>query len=75
MWNAVPMILDGQNRRHEMKLSNLLHLITDTSNVKIFSDGLEIAEYNGRDSIPNELNNRLVASIHSGNNYIGIEIV
>ena len=57
-----------------MKLIDLLFIISDESNVKIFKGGEEIAEYNGRDSIPNELNDCIVNSVYSGHYFIGIEI-
>ena len=57
-----------------MRLHDLLYLIVDSSNVKIFKDDAMIAEYNGRNSIPRELNNRPVASMYSGDNYIGINL-
>lgn len=51
-----------------MKLIELLELINEHNSVWIFnSDGeMLLATYNGRDSIPNELNEREIISISSG---------
>ena len=50
-----------------MKLIDVLTLISDYTNVRVFdSNKNELARYNGKDSIPEELNDEVVSQIHSG---------
>lgn len=50
--------------KEKMKLIDLLSILTDYTNVKVYEVGSskEIAKYDGKDAIPTELNKR---EIHS----------
>lgn len=53
-----------------MKLIDLLSVISEYANVRVYnSDGKEIARYNQKDSIPNELNDEKVNVIRPGIDY------
>lgn len=67
-----------------MKLIDLLSLIDDYSEVRVYNSEQVIAVYDGKDSIPSELNNCQIVSVfadtpydENGNDYsaIGIEII
>ena len=66
-----------------MTLIQVLELISDNAEVRVFNNqGDEIARYNGKDSIPTELNNEYVDCINAyidycGNGipYVAIELV
>jgi hypothetical protein len=57
-----------------MKLIDILSLVTEETTVKVFEDGEEIAEYNGKDAIPADLNGRPVRNVYAGYYFLGIEI-
>lgn len=57
-----------------MKVIDLLSIITDETRVILFKDGEYCAEYNGKDSIPEEYNGFEIKSINSGYYQIDIDI-
>lgn len=57
-----------------MTVLDILSTITDGTNVEIWQDNEIIASYNGRDSIPEELNDAKVRSITSGYFVLSIEV-
>lgn len=58
-----------------MTLENLLFKILDTTTVIVTEFGEEIARYDGRNSIPTELNNVLVDNITVSENKLYVEIM
>ena len=59
-----------------MKLIDLLSVISEYANVRVYnSDGKEIARYNQKDSIPNELNDEKVNVIRPKIDWKGEEII
>lgn len=58
-----------------MTLENLLFKILDTTTVIITEFGEEIARYDGRESIPTELNNALVDNITVSESKLYVEIM
>ena len=57
-----------------MALIDLLSTVDEETNVKVFQDGEIIAEYNGRESIPSDLNGRTIRSVYAGHFFLGVEI-
>lgn len=57
-----------------MILLDILSIITDETKVVLFEDGEEVAEYNGKNDIPAEYNNRIVKAITGGYYQIDIDI-
>ena len=59
------------------KLIDQLEVLTDSTNVKVYEVGTdkEIARYDGRDSIPTELNEREISSVTVEDNWLVIRII
>lgn len=59
-----------------MKLIELMELITDNTNVALFDANEEhqLAEYDGRDSIPNEYNECKIIAVWNNRYELCIEI-
>ena len=57
-----------------MKLIYLLTVTNDNHLVLVLRGGLEIARYDGRDSIDEEYNNETVLSVYTSGNALCIEI-
>ena len=57
-----------------MKLIDLLSVTNDNNLVLVLRGGLEIARYDGRDSIDEEYNNETVLSVYTSGNALCIEI-
>lgn len=57
-----------------MKISDILPLITDETNVNIWDKGEIIAAYDGKNSIPEYLNTLTIKSITSGYYCIDIDV-
>ena len=57
-----------------MTLEAILSIINDNSNVIIYRNYEEVARYDGKNSIPEELNSEKVIQIFAGDNFIGIDI-
>ena len=57
-----------------MKVIDLLSIITGETRVVLFKDGEYCAEYNGKESIPEEYNGFEIKSINSGYYQIDIDI-
>ena len=57
-----------------MTLVAILSSINDNSDVIVYSNMEEVARYDGKNSIPEELNSENVIQIFAGDNYIGIDI-
>ena len=51
------LCLSNEKEENKMKLSELLSVIDPNTNVRVRTNGQEIAKYDGRDSIPEGLNN------------------
>jgi hypothetical protein len=60
-----------------MILLNILEVISEHNTVKVISDETEkiLAEYNGKDSIPEEYNDWIVAYLETQNNELLISIM
>lgn len=57
-----------------MKLIDLLSIIDENMRVRIMRDAEEVAYYDGRDSIPEELNDCRVESLHAWKEMIVVSI-
>ena len=57
-----------------MTVLDILSKITDGTNVEIWQDNEIIASYDGRNSIPDELNDKPIRSITSGYFVLSIEV-
>lgn len=58
-----------------MKLIDLLFFLSDSTNVIVFdTEGKELARYDGRDSIPEVLNNRSIVQISVEENWMLIVV-
>ena len=57
-----------------MKLIDIISLMTDYSTVVVWQDGEEIARYDGKDSIPETLNDHMVRSLSTGYYKLDIEL-
>lgn len=55
-----------------MRLENILTVMNESKNMYVWDDGEVVASYNGRDSIPEELNNRIVDMVDCENNELHI---
>lgn len=56
-----------------MKLLDLLMIIDENNEVRVFKDG-NVFVYDGKNSIPEELNGEIIARVYSCSNYIGIDL-
>lgn len=57
-----------------MKIIDILQLVTEESEIVIYEDYEEVAKYDGKESIPEELNDRDIIAISSGYYRINIDI-
>lgn len=57
-----------------MKVIDLLSVISDTSTIEIFENNEPICLYDGKNSIPEEVNGREVLSVSSGHFKINVDI-
>ena len=57
-----------------MKIIDILQLVTEESEIVIYEDYEEVAKYDGKESIPKELNDRDIIAISSGYYRINIDI-
>lgn len=57
-----------------MKIIDFLQLVTEESEIVIYEDYEEVAKYDGKESIPEELNDRDIIAISSGYYRINIDI-
>lgn len=57
-----------------MKVIDLLSIVSDESTIEIFENNEPICLYDGKNSIPEELNGREVLSISSGRFKINVDI-
>lgn len=51
-----------------MTLENILLIVNENKNMYVWDNGEIVASYDGRDSIPEELNNRIVDMVDCKNN-------
>lgn len=59
------------------KLIDQLEMLSDSTNVKVYEvdTDKEIARYDGKDSIPTELNEREIHSVSVEDNWLVIKII
>lgn len=58
----------------EITLGDVISLIIDTTTVEVHSDDKVTAVYNGKDSIPTELNDRTVVHMYAQDDKIIIKV-
>lgn len=57
-----------------MKLEELMIVADENMTMIVFEDDIEVARYDGKESIPNELNKRKVLNVKSIQNELHVEI-
>ena len=58
-----------------MKLESILTIVTEARNMYVWDNGEIIAQYDGRDSIPVELNDREVELVDCNNNDFHVYLI
>lgn len=57
-----------------MTVIDILSIVSDETNVNVWENGEIIATYDGKDNIPEELNDRVITQISAGIHFINIDI-
>lgn len=57
-----------------MKLEELMSVSDENTTMIVFEDDIEVARYDGKESIPNELNNRIVLNVKAVENELHVTI-
>lgn len=57
-----------------MKLEELMMVADENMTMVVFEDNIEAARYDGKESIPNELNDRMVLNVKVVENELHVEI-